>query len=157
VSVTPNAAARTILGLAGLLFALGGVLEVAQLPQLLTSPADPQIADYVRAEGRMAVFLGAVSIAIGAVLFHRRARIAERIEPATEGDALRSAPLQALAYRLLGFYYLVPALGSFVIYAYVAITSAGSDWFVWLSPFVQAVVAGALILAAGKLAHAWPA
>jgi hypothetical protein len=154
--MTPNAVARTILGLAGILYACGGIFEVAEIPMLLGSKVEPQFAPYIQTEARMAVFLGALSIAIGIWLFRARARIAARIEPATEGDAALSAPVQALAYRLLGFYYLIPAVAAIVMYAIVEIHGGGAGWFVWSTPLAQTALAVPLILRADRLARAWP-
>jgi hypothetical protein len=154
--MTPNAVARTILGLAAILYACNGVLEVAQIPMFFGSKADPDIAAYIRVEARMAVFIGALSLAIGVALFRARARLAARIEPAAEGDAALSVPIQALAYRLLGFYYLFPAVATIVMYTIVEIQGDSAGWFVFSTPLAQTALAVPMIFGADRLARAWP-
>jgi hypothetical protein len=154
--MTPNAVARTIRGLAAILYACSGLLEVAQIPMLLGSKSDPDLAPYIRVEARMSVFIGALSIAIGVALFCARARLAARIEPATEGDAALSVPIQALVYRLLGFYYLFPAVATILLYAIVEVQGKGAGWFVWSTPLTETLLAVPMILGAHRLARAWP-
>jgi hypothetical protein len=136
------------------LFVTFGLLELARTPSLLAMPVEAQYAQYadaVKVEIWTNALAAALEIALGGAFFFHRSALAARLEPATGGDAFSSIGVQALAYALVGVYFLVPALAHILSYVSMNGYSLSGEWKIWSASLFQVLLALALILGARRL------